>query len=459
MQSIIAKAQSARSLKIAAPLCVAATLLVPSGAQAQRPSELVDGIVAVVDDTAVLISELQEYVFNLQINEGMSIPEDPQERKALYRQALEQKVNEVILYVHAKRQDITVPERNVEERVDERIGLIKRQYNSELEYQQALASIGMTEAEFRIQLTEQARTALISRDFLQQTVSQAQPIPVSDEEIRDVFEAQKRSLGPKPAMITLKQVIIAPQPSEEARLAAEEEAERALSRARTGEDFGKLAREYSDDPASREEGGDLGWVQRGQLLPEFEEALFAMRPGQISDIVKTSVGLHIIKLERVRGNERLARHILIQPELSDADIARAQELAARVAAEIRAGVDIDSLINVYHDPVQPSSLTDIPRDRLQPPEFAAALEGAGEGDIVGPIRVSAGSIGPRFAVVEVTDTTAAGEWMLDDWRERIRQQVEQNKMIERAVEKLRESTYVDVREEMLDALAALPAQR
>lgn len=459
MQSIIAKTTSTHSLKITALLCVAAALLAPSRAPAQRPSELVDGIVAVVDDTAVLMSELQEYVFNLQINEGMSIPEDPQQRQALYRQALEQKVNEVILYVHARRQDITVPERNVEERVNERIGQIKQQFNSELEYQQALASLGMTEAEFRIQLTEQARTALISRDFLQQRVSQTQPIPVSDEEIRDVFEAQRRSLGSKPAMITLKQVIIAPRPGEERRLAAQEQAEQALSRARAGEDFGKLAREYSQDPASREEGGDLGWVQRGQLLPEFEVALFAMRPGQISDIVATSAGLHIIKLERVRGNERLTRHILIRPELSDEDVARARELAERVAADIRAGADIDSLINVYHDPIQPSSLTDTPRDRLQPPEFRAALEGAAEGDIVGPIQVSAGSIGPRFAVVQVMDITAAGEWTLDDWRERIRQQVEQNKMIERVVQNLRESTYIDVREEMLDALAALPVQR
>lgn len=459
MHSIIATVQSPRTLKIMVFLFVTLALLVPSRAPAQRPSELVDGIVAVVDDTAVLMSELQEYVFNLQINEGMSIPEDPQQRQALYRQALEQKVNEVLLYVHARRQDITVPERTVEERVNERIGLIKRQYNSELEYQQALASLGMTEAEFRIQLTEQARTALISRDFLQQRVSQAQPIPVSDEEIRDVFEAQRRSLGPKPATISLKQVIITPSPDEEARLAAEEQAEQALTRARSGEDFGKLAREYSQDPASREEGGNLGWVQRGQLLPEFEEALFAMRPGQISDIVQTSAGLHIIKLERVRGNERLTRHILIRPELTDEDIARARELAERVAADIRAGADIDSLINVYHDPIQPSSLTDIPRDRLQPAEFRAGLESADEGDIVGPIRVSAGSIGPKFAVVEVIDTTEAGEWTLEDWRERIRQQVEQNKMVERVVQNLRESTYVDVREEMLDALAAIPTQR
>jgi len=431
-------------------------LTVPADAAAQRPSELVDGIVAVVDDTAVLFSELQEYVYRLQINEGMRVPEDPRQRREFYRQALEQKVNEVLLYVHANREGITVPQPQVEDAVEQRITQIKRQFNSELEFQQALAAQQLTEAEFRLQLTEQARTALTSRTYLQQKVSGVQPIPVSDQEVEDAFEAQRRSLGPKPATVTLKQVILKPQPTEEARTAAEDKAEQALSRARAGEDFARLAREYSEDVASRSDGGSLGWVQRGQLLPEFEDALFAMRPGQISDIVRTSVGLHIIKLERVRGNERQARHILIRPEITDDDVARARNLAGELVQSLRAGADIDSLIDLYHNPSEASSLTGFAIDRL-PPDFRSAIEGTAAGDIVGPIELAApGPLPTQFAVVEILQRNEGGDWTLDDVRDRFRQQIQENKMIERVVQDLRESTYIDVREQMLDALAAFP---
>lgn len=443
-----------RALGTVAVLCGAA-LAVPERTEAQRPSELVDGIVAVVDDTAVLFSELQRYVYQLQINEGMQVPEDPRQRRAFFQEALEQKVNEVLLYVHAQREGVTVPQAQVEEAVDQRIAQIKRQFSSELEFQQALAAQGMTEAEFRIQITEQARTAITSRTYLETKVSQIQPVPVSDQEIRNAFEAQRRALGPKPATVTLKQVIVKPRSTEEARSATEQTAREALSRARSGEDFARLAREYSVD-ASRADGGNLGWVQRGNLLPEFEEALFAMRPGQVSDIVETSVGLHIIKLERVRGNERLARHILLRPEITDDDISRARELAEEIASALREGGEIDSLIDRYHNPSEASSLTEFAIDRL-PASYRAAIEGATAGDVVGPIELAApGPLPVQFAVVEIVNRSAGGEWQLDDLRDQFRQRIQENKMIERVVQGLRESTYIDVREEMVDALVAFP---
>jgi peptidyl-prolyl cis-trans isomerase SurA len=426
-------------------LVVATAWALPHTATAQQdPSQLVEGVVAVVGDTAILWTELQEYVIEEQAK-GTQIPQDPAEYRRFLEEALDWKINEVVLYIHARRAGITVSDGDVNEFVEEQLAQIRRNFPTEADFQQALLATGITAAEFRIRITQRTRVELVTRQFLRQQYSSTQPVPVSEAEIIQDFERRRAGLGTRPATVNLKQVIIAPEPSEEVELAAREKAEQALSRLRAGEDFALVARELSDDAASRENGGDLGWVRQGQLLPEFEEVLFWMRPGQVSNLVETSVGYHIIKLERVRGAERLARHILIRVAVTSEDTDATRALAEEVASALREDADIDSLISAHGDPSEQSSLTNYPQEQL-PPVYQNAVAGAAVGDVVGPFFMAsgAGSDG-KWVVARISELRPTGEWTLDDVRETLRLQIQEGRTLDKIISDLREATYIEKR--------------
>ena len=429
----------------------------PLRAQAPVPAgTVVDRVVAVVGDSVILKTDLDERVFRLLAARGQTMPEDPAVLDRLYREALEGAINELLVIQAAARDSITVEDSEVTRLVDREIARQRQALGGELAFTQAIRETGMTLNEYREELAVQIRRQRMIDAYISSLQRERRPPPVTEAEAREFFESQRQNLGQRPATISFEQVVVRPRPTEAAREAARAEAEEILEQLRKGADFQELARRYTDEPGGRERAGDLGWFRMGQMVPEFERAAFSLPPGAISNVVETSFGFHIIKVERVKGGERHARHILIIPEMTEEDYARTQEIAREVAQRMREGEPIDSLVARYGDPAlqAPNSLLaprvgPLLRDGLAdlPGPYANALANVEEGQVLEPFRLTGVGEGQHWVVVRVTELTEAGEYSWDDpeLRSRVREQLERQKLMEELIRELRTRTHVEIR--------------
>lgn len=434
------RAVPALALLLAAPATVSAQ------AAPTSPSDVVDRLVAIVGDSVVVQSQVQEEIQRMALT-GRTVPQpgDP-EYEEVFRNVLDQYVDQLLVLQAASRDSlIQVDAEAVDEQVNERINQLTEQFGGRPAFLQALSSEALTLAEYRDILRSQIRTERIRRLYLQRQLGDGAPVSVTEDEMLERFQEVRGTLGQRPRSLTFRQVVVAPEATEDAVAAARAEAEALLDSINAGADFAELARAHSDDPGSVDAGGDLGWFRRGQMVREFEDAAFALFDGQVSDVVESDFGFHIIKVERYRAGERQARHILITPERTEADMARAREVAEQVAEQARSGASMVDLFDEYSDPSAPDSVTIAFEQLGELPPAYGQVRTASQGSVVGPLQYEAGPGETRFAVVKVEEIREAGSYTFEDLRPQIAAQLQQDKQIERLLEQLRERTYIDIR--------------
>lgn len=420
----------------------------PAAAQAvPGQPELVDRVVAIAGDSVVLLSQVEEEVARYAM-QGIPIPEDPAELAELRGELVEALVNRLLILQAALRDStLTVSEDELEFLASQQIEQQIRRVGTQAALQQQLAQNGFSVSSYREFIKTQARQERLTEMYLQKARGTAGIVVVDDEEVRRAWDAQQGQIPPLAASVSAYQVVVEPQPSDSAMAAARDRARELLAELQAGEDFESLARRFSQDPGSAQQGGDLGWFRRGVMVEAFEDTAFRMRENQLSDVVVTPFGAHIIKLERIRGGERKARHILIRAEVGPGDVDRARDRARELRNRVDAGESLASLRSQYAPPGRaalPDSISTFVDQLGSLPPAYSVLGSARPGEILGPLEVE---IQGRFffPVLQVTSVREAGPRTFDDVRDQLRAQLVQQKTLERILARLRERTFVEIR--------------
>lgn len=226
--------------------------------------------------------------------------------KQLRVEAMDKLIKNQLLIQAAAEKGIVV----TDEEVDVEWAKLREPFKSDDEFKRRLDTESYTEESFRQHL----RDMIAAKRYLDDVRLQA--MAVSDEELEQYYRDNERRLT-LPEEVKVRHILRSwrPMGKPDDRKALFEEVQKLLERARGGEDFAELATAYSND-STRVDGGDVGFFRRGQMVPAFEQAAFSLQPGEISDIVETPYGLHIIKLEE-RKESRLLPLDEVRDELRD----------------------------------------------------------------------------------------------------------------------------------------------
>jgi peptidyl-prolyl cis-trans isomerase SurA len=300
----------------------------PSLSQAQ----VVDGIAAVVNEELITTFELDKEYQQMQ-KEADKIP--AAEKMGLRSVALNRLVDKKLIEQKVRELDIKVMDDEVKLAIDD----VKKQNNMDQDaLVRALAAQGLTFEQYRTQLKEQLeKLRLMSQEVRSK-------IQVGDQEVRDYYEANRAKYGAVEQFRARHIFFKVDRKGGAAELArVEAVAAGVLKEARAGKDFAELAKTYSNDPAAAKDGGDLGTFKKADMLPEIGDSVAAMKPGEISELVLSQAGLHIIKLEEKSQSSGKAfadvksdiEELLYKKKADERFAQWVKDLRANVAIEIR----------------------------------------------------------------------------------------------------------------------------
>ncbi|ACF45080.1 MAG: peptidylprolyl isomerase [Prosthecochloris sp.] len=306
-------------------ILVALALLCFAGVPVLRAAT-VDRIVAIVGNEIVLQSEIEQQAVMTELQ----YPEMAK-AKDLRGRILDNLVMQKIVLTKARLDSVNVNESDIDKQTDERLMFLRSRFPSIEEMEKTFSkSYAMIEKEIK----DDIRNQQLIDNLRRQKMS---GVTVSYDEVEDFYRQHRDELPSIPESVQISQIIMYPQVTPENKAKARSLIEDVQQRLLEGADFDEMARRYSQDPGSAEVGGDLGYSKRGEFVKPYEEAAFSLKDGEISAIVESRFGYHIIQLLEKEGDRVHTRHILAVFDRTTLDRDAAKEKLEEIRSDVLAG--------------------------------------------------------------------------------------------------------------------------
>ncbi|OPX24458.1 MAG: hypothetical protein B1H05_05095 [Candidatus Cloacimonas sp. 4484_140] len=338
-------------------------------------ADQVDGIAAIVGNQIILKSEVETNYEELKASAALG---ENITRENILRLLIEEK----LIIEKAERDDITASDGEIQMQLERVMKNIIAQFPTYQDFLKVLQNEGLTVDGLKDRYRSQIAKQVVRDKLLQQEVFSK--IDVSEYEKRNYYETNMDSFPDRPKMVKIAEIAIKPAMGSETLDQALQEIEDIQEELNKGADFEELARKYSDCPSAAQ-GGDLGYFSRGQMVPEFEEAAFALEIGEVSEPVLTEFGYHLIRVDDKRDGEIKARHILIEAAISDSDKEKITQLIDEVYQKLQNGADFMECAIEYSTPTEEIDeevvIDEYPVDQLaQIPQIGTYIKDLQEGE-------------------------------------------------------------------------------
>ena len=405
--------------------------------KAQR--SIVDRIVAVVDKEIITESDVQERIAYAALQNRLD-PKAPE----LRQQVLENLVAEKLMLAQAILDSVNVTEDEVTKALDQQFQNFVRQAGSEQQLERVYGKpISRMKREFRPEMRKQ----LLIQRLRQQ---REEKLAVARREVEEFFESYKDSLPKVPEEVQLSHIFVVPKSDTTLENKTRVQLNVIRDSIVAGGDFADFARRYSQD-ANGAKGGDLGWAKRGlAFVPEFEEAVFALKEKEISPIVKTEFGFHLVQLLERRGESVHARHILLRTEKGPASDSAAIAYLHVLRDSLLKGQSFAEFARKYSEDDDTKSIGGdlgvVSVDQLEP-DFATAVKTLKPGEISEPHRVAMKtSYGYQIILLKKRVAGHAAN-LTDDYRriEQMALYLKRNKINAAWIDELKKSIYYELR--------------
>jgi peptidyl-prolyl cis-trans isomerase SurA len=296
------------------------SFLIIISAISSQAQEVIDQVVAVVGNEIILKSDIENQYYQI-LSQGYN-----SEESDLKCDILEELMFQKLLYLQAIADSVVITDKEVETELDRRISVFINQLGSEKKLEEFYGkSVNEIKADFRDVIREQLLTQKVQSGLTAN-------LKITPSEVKEFFEEiPQDSLPIVSAYFELSEIVVTPAIGQAEKDATIKKLDDLRDRILKGESFETLAILYSMDPGSATAGGELGFVSRTDLVPEFASVAFNLTsPDEVSRVVETEYGFHIIQLIEKKGNMMNFRHILMTPEVSIDQIVAAETKANEI---------------------------------------------------------------------------------------------------------------------------------